>query len=166
MDQCAFVFATRGQCIKGKQCQLITIKNQIFVFFNPTKNGWISKELLHLVVYMATTTSVTKSNICLCSKQYCLFSFYALPSGGKAKAALVHWINNDLKIRIGTYVQINIFIWWIGGIQRGRGQCRPTNLGRHVPHHLPESDLHGKTHIGTYLCNFIINNYAKGFEMV
>ena len=58
MDQCAFVFATRGQCIKGKQCQLITIKNQIFVFFNPTKNGWISKELLRLVVYMATTTRV------------------------------------------------------------------------------------------------------------
>ena len=30
MDQRAFVFATRGQCIKGKQCQHITIKNQIF----------------------------------------------------------------------------------------------------------------------------------------
>ena len=31
MDQRAFIFATRGQCIKGKQCQHITIKNQIFV---------------------------------------------------------------------------------------------------------------------------------------
>ena len=28
MDQRAFVFATRGHCIKGKQCQYITIKNQ------------------------------------------------------------------------------------------------------------------------------------------
>ena len=28
MDQHIFVFATRGHCIKGKQCQRITIKNQ------------------------------------------------------------------------------------------------------------------------------------------
>ena len=31
MDQHSFVFVTRGKCIKGKQCQRITIKNQIFV---------------------------------------------------------------------------------------------------------------------------------------
>ena len=31
MDQRAFIFATRGQCIKGKLCQHITINNQIFV---------------------------------------------------------------------------------------------------------------------------------------
>ena len=28
MDLRTFVFATRGHCIKGKQCQHITIKNQ------------------------------------------------------------------------------------------------------------------------------------------
>ena len=28
MDQHTFVFATRGHCKKGKQCQRITIKNQ------------------------------------------------------------------------------------------------------------------------------------------
>ena len=28
MDQRAFVFAARGHCIKGKQCQHITVKNQ------------------------------------------------------------------------------------------------------------------------------------------
>ena len=27
----------------------------------------------------------------LCSKQSSLFSFYALPSGGKSKGAVVHW---------------------------------------------------------------------------
>ena len=32
MDQCAFVFATRGHCIKGKQFQHIAIKNKICVF--------------------------------------------------------------------------------------------------------------------------------------
>ena len=33
MDQRAFVFATRGQCIKGKQCQRISIKiKYLFVF--------------------------------------------------------------------------------------------------------------------------------------
>ena len=31
MDQRAFVFATRGNCIKGKQCQRIALKNQIYV---------------------------------------------------------------------------------------------------------------------------------------
>ena len=35
-----------------------------------------------------------KQNMCLCSKQSSLFSFYALPSGGKSKDAVVHW--NDL----------------------------------------------------------------------
>ena len=50
MDQRTFVFATRGRCIKGKQCQHVTLKNK---------------------------------TICLCSKQSILFSFYALPSGGK-----------------------------------------------------------------------------------
>ena len=29
--------------------------------------------------------------MCLCSKQSSLFSFYALPSGGKSKDAVVHW---------------------------------------------------------------------------
>ena len=57
MDQRSFVFATRGHCIKGKQCQHITIKNQ---------------------------------NMCLCSKQDSLFSFYALPSGCKSKGTVVH----------------------------------------------------------------------------
>ena len=57
MDQRAFVFATRGHCIQGKQCQHITIKNQ---------------------------------KMSLCSKQSSLFSFYALPSGGKSKGAVVH----------------------------------------------------------------------------
>ena len=57
MDQRAFAFATRGHCIKGKQCQHITITNQ---------------------------------NMSLCSKQSSLFSFYALPSGGKSKGAVVH----------------------------------------------------------------------------
>ena len=33
-----------------------------------------------------------KQNMCLCSKQSSLFSFYALPSGGKSKDAVVHWI--------------------------------------------------------------------------
>ena len=58
MDQGAFVFATRGRCIKGKQWQHIIIQNQ---------------------------------NMSLCSKQSSLFSFYALPSGGKSKGAAVHW---------------------------------------------------------------------------
>ena len=47
MDQHAFVFATRGQCIKGKQCQRITLKNQIFVcsqnnlvYFPNQKRRW------------------------------------------------------------------------------------------------------------------------------
>ena len=31
-----------------------------------------------------------KQNLCLCSKQSSLFSFYALPSGGKLKDAMVH----------------------------------------------------------------------------
>ena len=31
-----------------------------------------------------------KQNMCLCSKQSSLFSFYALPSGGKWKDAVVH----------------------------------------------------------------------------
>ena len=31
MDQHAFVFATRGHCIKGKQCYHIVIKNKIYV---------------------------------------------------------------------------------------------------------------------------------------
>ena len=30
--------------------------------------------------------------MCLCSKQSSLFSFYALPSGGKSKDKVVHWI--------------------------------------------------------------------------
>ena len=30
-------------------------------------------------------------NMCLCSKQSCLFSFYALPSGGKSKDMVVHY---------------------------------------------------------------------------
>ena len=51
VDQGIFVFGTIGHCIKGKQCQHITIKN---------KNVF-------------------------CSKQSSLFSFYALPSGGKSK---------------------------------------------------------------------------------
>ena len=29
--------------------------------------------------------------MCLCSKQSCLFSFYALPSGGKSKDMVVHY---------------------------------------------------------------------------
>ena len=58
MDQRTFVFATRGRCIKGKQCQHVTLKNK---------------------------------TICLCSKQSSLFSFYALPSGGILKDAVVHW---------------------------------------------------------------------------
>ena len=31
-----------------------------------------------------------KQNMCLCSKQSSLFSFYALPSGGKSKDVVVH----------------------------------------------------------------------------
>ena len=54
MDHRVFQFATRGQCIKAKQCYL----NQ---------------------------------NMCLHLKQSSLFSFYALPSGGKSKDAVVHW---------------------------------------------------------------------------
>ena len=30
--------------------------------------------------------------MCLCSKQSRLFSFYALPSGGKSKGVVVHWL--------------------------------------------------------------------------
>ena len=55
MDHRVFRFATRGHCIKGKQCYL-------------------------------------KQNMCLRSKQSSLFSFYALPSGGKSKDAVVHWL--------------------------------------------------------------------------
>ena len=33
-----------------------------------------------------------KQNMCLCSKQSGLFSFYALPSGGKLKDAVVHYV--------------------------------------------------------------------------
>ena len=32
--------------------------------------------------------------MCFCSKQSSLFSFYALPSGGKSKGAVVHCHNN------------------------------------------------------------------------
>ena len=31
-----------------------------------------------------------KQNMCLCKKQSSLFSFYAMPSGGKSKDAVVH----------------------------------------------------------------------------
>ena len=34
--------------------------------------------------------------MCLCSKQYGLFPFYALPSGGKLKGAVVHLNGEDL----------------------------------------------------------------------
>ena len=34
-----------------------------------------------------------KQNMCLCSKLSRLFSFYALPSGGKLKDMVVHWPN-------------------------------------------------------------------------
>ena len=33
-------------------------------------------------------------NLCLCSKQSSLFSFYALPSGGKSKDAVVHCLQD------------------------------------------------------------------------
>ena len=33
-----------------------------------------------------------KQNMCLCSKQSSLFYFYALPSGGKSKDAVVHYL--------------------------------------------------------------------------
>ena len=74
MDQRAFAFATRGHCIKGKQCQHITITNQ---------------------------------NMSLCSKQSSLFSFYALPSGGKSKGAMVHWFLRTLTIWVSFTVQLN-----------------------------------------------------------
>ena len=61
MDQRAFVFAARGHCINGKQCQHITVKNK---------------------------------NMSLGSRQSSLFSFYVLPSGGKSKGAVVHYILN------------------------------------------------------------------------
>ena len=35
-----------------------------------------------------------KKNMCLCSKQSSLFSFYALPSGGKLKDVVVHSIKH------------------------------------------------------------------------
>ena len=64
MDQRAFVFAARGHCIKGKQCQHITVKNQ---------------------------------NMSLGSKQSSLFSFYALPSDGKLKGAVVQYVWSNLR---------------------------------------------------------------------
>ena len=36
--------------------------------------------------------AILKQNMCLWSKQSSLFSFYALPSGGKSKGAVVHWL--------------------------------------------------------------------------
>ena len=35
-----------------------------------------------------------KQNMCLHSKQPSLFSFYALPSGGKSKDAVAHWFTH------------------------------------------------------------------------
>ena len=36
-----------------------------------------------------------KQNKWLCSKQSSFFSFYALPSGGKSKDTVVHWLKES-----------------------------------------------------------------------
>ena len=43
--------------------------------------------------------------MCLCLKQYSLFSYYALPSGGKSKGAVVHWVYRKVyeAIKIGGF---------------------------------------------------------------
>ena len=51
------------------------------------------KQCLHI--------TIKNQNISLCSKQSSLFSFYALPSGGKSKGAVVHCY---LKLATGRFV--------------------------------------------------------------
>ena len=59
--------------------------------------------------------------MCLCPKQYSLFSFYALPSGGKSKDLVVHL---PMIIFVPTYTIgmtsgqtfLNVFKWVIPGL--------------------------------------------------
>ena len=60
-------------------------------------NQWttVSFDFHQMAVHKRTTMLAhcnLKQNMCLCSKQSSLFSFYALPSGGKSKDAVVHWL--------------------------------------------------------------------------
>ena len=49
-----------------------------------------------------------KQSLCLCSKRSSLFSFYALPSGGKSKDAVVHyhiiWVRETFLIRLSSKI--------------------------------------------------------------
>ena len=54
-----------------------------------TADLWYRKRPLYQLSH--TTTA---QNMCLCLKQSSLFSFYALPSGGKLKDAVVHWFTH------------------------------------------------------------------------
>ena len=56
-----------------------------------------------------------KQNMCLHSKQSSLFSFYALPSGGKSKDMVVHWIISLLLYnKVDEFSNIFSFVCQIG----------------------------------------------------
>ena len=44
-----------------------------------------------------------KQNMCLCSKQSSLISFYALPSNGKSKDAVVHFRETEISVYLGAH---------------------------------------------------------------
>ena len=62
MDQHAFAFATRGHCIKGKQCQHITVKNQnmslgskqssLFYFYALLSGGKLKGAVVHYALFL------------------------------------------------------------------------------------------------------------------
>ena len=66
MDQHAFVFVTRGHCIKGKQCQHIAIKNKICVCVQKNRAYF---PFMHypLVAKLKAWLSIGKTNALNCS---------------------------------------------------------------------------------------------------
>ena len=50
--------------------------------------------------------------MCLCSKQFSLFSFYALPSGGKSKGWVIH-LNQAVKLVYKSFHHISSSCGWL-----------------------------------------------------
>ena len=71
-------------------------------------NQWTtaSFDFHQMAVHKRTTMLVhcnLKQNTWLCSKQSSFFSFYVLPSGGKSKDAVVHWLHQCDLNRFGFH---------------------------------------------------------------
>ena len=79
-------------------------------------NGPLRLSICHLRAVHKRYTMLAhcnlKQNMCFCSKQSSLFSFYVLPSGGKSKDAVVHyifirnWPGNEPSLREGVLQRI------------------------------------------------------------